>query len=222
MSVNKEAAKKLMLEFTGNAAEEEIDAVLEQAGIRQRKIDDEKLIKREGVDESAGENTAEKDKAAEVNPTALAEEVPNDDALDELVIDESLINEIVEMTTKKVIEIMDKALEPIRKINEDIRRELDEVKAFVIRANGFIEDATKQREITEKRLNAIEKGENEKVRDALKDIPAAKNRQVVVTHRPTGRDSDGEGSQNAVVDLNEIAKATLKNVGVDLENLRKK
>jgi len=207
MGKSLEAAKQLLIEFAGEAAEDEVDAILEEANVRERVISDEGMITREAEDE---EEVVEEEEQVE------AEETPTPTETDpvEYEVDADFIEELATMAADKVSKRLDEALEGIKRFETEIRSELTEIREFVARVNEAVSEVERNNNSFGERLADVEQEEGKKVREAVNDTPAAKHRKVTVMHRPTEKDDDGEVKRKPL-SLAEVANSTLDNVGLE-------
>ena len=202
--VNKIKAKELLLEFAGEEKEDEVDALLDEAGKRERQIDNEGMITREEEINVVAEA---------VDGDVEAEKLPEEEKEEEIefVLDDTTRDMIVNSVSEKLNDIFEEKFKDFDKFQEDVNRELAELSAFVSRANSLFEVINARNDNYEERLSGVERSDKEKIDNAVNDLPSSSKRQVVVTHRPTGND---EKIENKPQSLRDIANATLSEIGV--------
>jgi hypothetical protein len=200
----KDEAKKLLLEFSDGKAEGEIDDLLDEAGKRERQISEENLITRDNEDDVEIEDE-------EVEEEVTEEESEEENTNDEIqyVIDDATIEKIVNSVSINVRDIFGEKLKELDEFNKLVTQELDQVKESVNRVNDYIEEIKTRTSEQEDRLKKVEQGDNEKIRQAVDDLPPSKKRKVVVTHRPTENNIDTKTKTTR-----ELANETLSNIGV--------
>ena len=216
MSVNTEVAKKLMLEFAGEAAEEDVDELLEEANAKQRAIEDDGLITREidgDKNNNANEELVESDSEEENEDDTPTEDESVESS--DLVIDSDVLEQLTELVAARVTETVNETIATVARIETEVREQLRQINEFVTRVNVYMKENDEHNEKQEKRLIKVEEKEGVKVREALEDVPAQNIRRVVVNHRPTK--PDDEGAKEPVSGLSEIANQTLDDVGVDTD-----
>lgn len=93
MGVNRKNAKELLLSFTGGKMEEEVEELLNDADVRERRIAEDGLITRENTPEEVEEEKEEETVEAEENAETV-------ESIEEVVLDDEAVRAIAEEVTK--------------------------------------------------------------------------------------------------------------------------
>lgn len=229
MGKNRDQAKEALLEFAGEDAEDEVEALLDQAKLRERQIHDEGMITRETEEKTSESPEEAAEEAAEAEEETVETEVVAEEAGEdleetaetsvELEVDESFIEELVTLVADRVTAGIQESLKTIDELQKEMRREIDKLNAFVERVNQFIDSTNEAHIKFEKRIAAVEKSEDEKIRDAVSDLPSVKTKKTIIAHRPTKDNGDGNKAES-VPDLRKIAEATLEGSGLNLSKYK--
>jgi hypothetical protein len=217
MAKDRDAAKELLLEFAGENSEDEVDELLDEANLRERKIKEDGLITRDADAEDvedAEEETTETEEDVETNEGETeteesSEEASNDNSDLEIEIDEEIMEKISNAVAERVMAIIqpkfDEMEERLAENKRDLQEQVTELRELYSRANEILESNTE-------RLVEVEKSDEERLKEAKDDLPSSENRKLTIRHRPSGKVEPEKGQKEQYSSIRDVANETLEKI----------
>lgn len=212
MGHNRESAKKIILEFTGGEDEDEVEGLMDNMDVRQREIEETGMITRDNEDEEKTEQVEEVSEVIEEEVVEESEEQEENANL-EIEISDDVLQLLTEAISARISATFEHKFAEI----EEMKRSITKMTEDIERMDKIFREIEEHQESFTERLEAVERSDENKLNEALADVPSSVKRKITVTHRPTQDNSDNENKTNNPLDLNAISRATLEEQGVDYD-----